>query len=234
MMRHARRLVALRAESEDARAWIDELLGSHFFRPLQKRSEILRLLEMVRALRPSNVCEIGAAGGGTAFLFAHAAAPDATIISVDMNFSAARREAVASFARRGQRIVCLQGDSHDSATLDAVRSRMGGASLDLLYLDGDHSYEGVAADFQMYAPLVRRGGLVVFHDIVPDYRTLHGIETVSNTGDVPRFWRELKSAGARVEEIIEEDGQDGFGIGILHWSEAEPVAFANFITHVED
>jgi predicted O-methyltransferase YrrM len=232
-LRHARSLITLREHDEDPRAWIDELLSSHFFRPLQKRSEILRLAEVVRRLRPRRVCEIGAAGGGTAFLFAHAASDDATIISIDLAFNESRREAVASFARRGQQIVCLQGDSHDAVTLDEVRARLNGQPLDMLYLDGDHSYEGVAMDFKLYAPLVRVGGLVVFHDIVPDYKTRFGIETVSDTGGVPQFWNELKSAGAQVEEIVEDEEQDGFGIGILRWAGAEALSFTNADEHVE-
>jgi len=211
----ARRLVALRAASAEPAAWIDALLASHAFRPLQKRAEVLRLVEVVRALRPRAVCEVGAAGGGTAFLFAHAAATDARIVSVDLAFGDGRREVIEGFARARQSLFTVEGDSHDAATLAAVRARLGGRPLDLLYLDGDHSYEGVAADFRLYAPLVRAGGLVVFHDIVPDYLTRFGVETPSRTGGVPRFWAELKSAGADCEEIIEADDQDGFGIGIL-------------------
>jgi len=38
---------------------------------------------------------------------------------------------------------------------------------DFLFIDGDHTYEGVEGDFEMYSPLVRRGGIIAFHDIVP-------------------------------------------------------------------
>ena len=31
-------------------------------------------------------------------------------------------------------------------------------------IDGDHTYEGVKADFERYAPLVRRGGVIIFDD----------------------------------------------------------------------
>jgi len=40
----------------------------------------------------------------------------------------------------------------------------------------------------MYSPLVRKGGIIAFHDIVPDYFTRYGIITSSATGGVPRFW----------------------------------------------
>ena len=217
MLRHARRLVALREASEDPRVWIDDLLDSYFFRPLQKRSEILRLTELVRELRPEAVCEIGAAGGGTAFLFAHAAAPEANIVSVDLEFERARRGAVRLFARANQKLVCVQGDSHDEGTLDAVRAALRGRPLDLLYLDGDHGFDGVAADFRAYTPLVRAGGLVVLHDIVPDFRTRYGVETSSDTGGVPRFWELVKREGGDVVEIVEDESQDGFGLGVLRW-----------------
>lgn len=36
--------------------------------------------------------------------------------------------------------------------------------LDLVFIDADHSYEGCRADFEAWAPLVRPGGFVAFHD----------------------------------------------------------------------
>jgi len=36
--------------------------------------------------------------------------------------------------------------------------------LDVLFIDGDHSYEGVLADWLLYSPLVKTGGIVAFHD----------------------------------------------------------------------
>lgn len=37
-------------------------------------------------------------------------------------------------------------------------------SLDLLYLDGDHNYEGVMADLHAWVPKVKKGGIVAGHD----------------------------------------------------------------------
>lgn len=36
--------------------------------------------------------------------------------------------------------------------------------LDFLYLDADHSYEATKEAFEMYAPKVKKGGVVVLHD----------------------------------------------------------------------
>jgi len=37
--------------------------------------------------------------------------------------------------------------------------------VDVLFIDGDHSYAGIIADWLLYAPLVRPGGIVAFHDM---------------------------------------------------------------------
>jgi hypothetical protein len=67
----------------------------------------------------------------------------------------------------------------------------------------------------MYGPLVREGGLVVFHDIVKDFAQQYGMPTNASTGGVPRFWSELKARSPHAQEIIDEPGQDGYGLGIL-------------------
>jgi predicted O-methyltransferase YrrM len=218
MVREARHLGQLRDAGADQSLLIEKLWRSYFFRPLQKRSEILRLVEVITGLNPSTVCEIGAAGGGTTFLLAKAAAADATLISLDLSFTELRRAVHRRFASQKQKIICLKKDSHEPDTVRAAIACLEGRSLDVLYLDGDHSYEGIKADFNLYSPLVRPGGLIVFHDIVPDYRTRYGIETSVYVGGVPQFWAEIKATQAKVDEIVEDYAQDGFGIGILYWN----------------
>jgi cephalosporin hydroxylase len=121
----------------------------------------------------------------------------------------------ARFAARRQRIVSIRGDSRDPKTLERVRSLLRGHPLDLLFIDGDHSYVGVKADFSNFSPLVGTGGLIVFHDIVRDLGNRCGTPTQHYTGGVPTFWEEIK-ARHRTSELIEDPGQDGYGIGIVH------------------
>lgn len=184
------------------------------FRPLQIRSEIVALLGIVEELRPRTVCEIGAANGGTTFLFARAAASDALLISLDLGFDEARARAVSSFAGAEQQLVCLRRDSHDAQTRRAVESHLEGRRLDFLFIDGDHGYEGVGRDFEMYGPLVRPGGLIAFHDIVP----LREGDTNHDVGGVPEFWREMKGRYHSTSEIVEDREQSAFGIGVLRWT----------------
>jgi predicted O-methyltransferase YrrM len=39
--------------------------------------------------------------------------------------------------------------------------------IDLLFIDGDHSYKGVTNDFNLYFPLVNSGGYIIFDDYLP-------------------------------------------------------------------
>lgn len=68
--------------------------------------------------------------------------------------------------------------------------------IDLLLIDGDHSYEGVKRDWELFHPFLQQFGVAVFHDTTWD---LHG----ANRPDmgVPRFVEELRRAGHPVITI---------------------------------
>jgi hypothetical protein len=59
----------------------------------------------------------------------------------------------------------------------------------------------------MYGPMVRKGGVIAFHDIVDG--------PSDAVGGVPRFWREAR-ANRRCKEFIQDPRQGGFGIGVLY------------------
>jgi hypothetical protein len=118
-------------------------------------------------------------------------------------------------------IQLIDGDSHTVSIRDAVERAGGGQGIDGLFIDGDHTYEGVRSDYLNYRGLVRDGGIVAFHDIVEDHMTRFGRTTTSCTGDVPAFWRQLKPH-ARTFEFVADPQQDGYGIGVLIHSATLP------------
>ncbi len=214
LIQEARRLSRLEATADTpalvAAAWC---FGR--FRPIQRPREIARLLSLLSEPRPTRICEIGSAGGGTTLLFSRVAATDARIVSIDGAFTEARRRAIQAFALPRQTLVGLARDSHREETVAEVRELLHGP-LDFLFIDGDHSYDGVTRDFALYRGLVRPSGLIAFHDIVPDHRTRFGIDTAHVTGGVPRLWAELKGRHL-CEEIVDDPAQDGYGIGVVRW-----------------
>lgn len=181
----------------------------------QMPGEVRGLIDRVGTLKPQVVVEIGTHKGGNSFLFCHALAATREVIGIDLCVQNAAK--LKFFARDGQRYRAFHGDSQTLRMRERARRALGGRPIDFLFIDGDHRYAGVRADFDLYSPLVRPGGLIAFHDICPDHRTLYGTETGCYAGEVHRFWAELKARHAKTEELVDTPGQDGFGIGILEW-----------------
>jgi predicted O-methyltransferase YrrM len=182
--------------------------------PIQVKEEITHLLELLRVREPRVLMEIGTAQGGTLFLFCQIAPIDATIISIDLphgrfggGYPSWKIPLYKAFAKAGQQVHLLRADSHSPETLHMVEKILEGRKLDFLFIDGDHTYEGVKKDFEMYSPFVREGGLIAFHDIV---------EHPPETGcEVSRFWNEIK-AEYKYVEIVKDWNQRWAGIGILY------------------
>lgn len=180
---------------------------------VQQIPEIRELFRRVRHLRPRRVLEIGTAYGGSLYLWTRAAAPDARIISVDLPpwelddpGEAVRQAQFRSFGREHQSVELIRADSHHPDTRARVRAALGAEPLDFLFVDGDHTDDGVRRDVADYGALLRPGGLMALHDIHPHSERWGG--------DVPAVWRDLRR-GRRAEELIADGEQDGFGIGLL-------------------
>lgn len=133
----------------------------------QVPDEIAPALDMLKAaLNPTGttpllMLEIGSASGGTVALVHRVIGIEAAVI-VDDN--AHDRSAVRPDVLCDVPATEIVGDSHDPAVAVAVADA--GFDFDLLHIDGDHSYAGVAGDFKQYVRLVRPGGFVMFHDTV--------------------------------------------------------------------
>jgi predicted O-methyltransferase YrrM len=194
----------------------DEVQRFDVFRSDQIRMEFLQFLDLLRKQPPRFLLEIGSRRGGTLFQMARICTPDATIISIDLELTWVRAKLHQHLGSSNQRIVCVRGNSRSPLTIARVKSELKGNQLDCLFIDGDHSLSGVTADFVNYAPLVRPGGIIAFHDIVPDHKSRYGFETENYTGGVPHYWQEIRAEHhGIVNEFVEDPNQDGFGIGLI-------------------
>ena len=109
-----------------------------------------------------------------------------------------------SFATGKQKMHLLRVNSHDKLLFDRLVKLLDGASIDFLFLDGDHSYDGIKMDFEMYGSLMRPGGLVAFHDIKPSLP--------DNWRQVGPFWESIKEKYYYTEFLSNEASWGGIGL----------------------
>jgi predicted O-methyltransferase YrrM len=185
---------------------------SGILRPLQNRNELLLFVQRVQKLSPNVIVEIGTAKGGTFFLLSRAAQPNAVLVSIDLpggyyggGYPYWKTNFFRELIGTGKRVHFLRGNSHDAATKAELERILDGRKIDALFIDGDHSYQGVRQDFWLYAPLVRAGGLIALHDIS---------RTEGGEIDVHKFWTEVRADFA-TEQILDPGQKFGFGIGIV-------------------
>jgi predicted O-methyltransferase YrrM len=88
-----------------------------------------------------------------------------------------------------QFIIPVRGFSADVVNQITIKTNY----VDMLFIDGDHSYDGVKADWNAYQRFLKAGSIVVFHDwgwaegvkrvIMED-----AISLVSNFNSLPNMW----------------------------------------------
>ncbi|MRG60547.1 class I SAM-dependent methyltransferase [Agromyces sp. CFH 90414] len=145
---------------------------------------------LMDALRPRGVVELGTHYGFSCFVFAQAAKRLGSTTAIraldswegDDQAGFYGEEVYASVADVAQReypelVTLMRGWFSETRTLVADDS------VDLLHIDGRHSYDDVSEDYEQWRSTVRDGGVILFHDIA---------ETENGFG-VWRLWEELST-----------------------------------------
>ena len=180
--------------------------------PQQVRIELKRLAHEVDKIKPLNILEIGTYTGGSLYAWARHFQSCRKIISIDMPMGLRARSCAHTnikFFRlfdRTKQLYFLREDSHSDRTVNMVSEILGPEPVDFLFIDGDHSYNGVKQDFDNYRQFMRPGGIVAFHDIV------------NSKCDVSKFWAEIKGEFESKEIVAQDLSPYGipFGIGIIY------------------
>jgi predicted O-methyltransferase YrrM len=181
----------------------------------QINAEFAALMKRLQKENIRYACEIGTMHGGTLFLLTRVALEDAVIVSIDLpggpfggGYGTERVPFFERMARAQQRVHCLRKDSKRIETQLALEKILKDQYLDYLFIDGDHSYEGVKSDFENYRRYVRKGGLIVFHDIL-------GAHPKRQELGVKMLWEELKPRFTRRAEYVSDAKRGYAGIGAL-------------------
>ena len=170
---------------------------------------------LVDVLHPRQVVELGTAGGNSFFAFCQAAAasePSARLTAIDTwqgdlhtgGYDNSIYEAVSRYrdATFPQTATLLR------TTFAEARTGFAPGTVDLLHIDGLHTYEAVREDFETWRDTLSERGVVLFHDIAVRE---HGF-------GVWRLWAEL---APRYPSFAFNHGN---GLGVLAIGPAVPEA----------
>lgn len=178
----------------------------------QQPEELLDFIVYADKRQPKTYVELGVWTGSTHYVITTSIASIDTSVAVDRFVR--NRLRLAYLARQGLNFSAVDGDSSAADTVNQVRTALGGKQIDLLFIDGDHSFSGALADFRAYRSLVAPGGLIAFHDIVPD-AILRGLPRTDEIGgEVPILW-EILSSQFKSVEFVHDWRQCGRGVGVL-------------------
>jgi hypothetical protein len=182
-------------------------------RASQDEGELTAFIQMLRDRGVTRYAEIGAREGDTFWEVMRALPPKSFGLAVDLpgglwgksTTGAQLRKAVIDLQDRGYVTDILLGNSTDPSVQYEIASI---GPYDAILIDGDHTYEGVKADWEAYRDLAP---IIAFHDIVGEGQ----FERVTRRGvEVPRLWAEIKACGANVVEFVSPGSAMGIGVVI--------------------
>ena len=84
---------------------------------------------------------------------------------------------------------------------DAANKKFKNGTIDLLHIDGYHTYEAVKHDFETWLPKLKKNAIIIFHDT----------NVFAKDFGVHKFWRELKD---RYPKNL--DFSHGHGLGVIN------------------
>jgi predicted O-methyltransferase YrrM len=168
------------------------------------------LYGLARSLKPRIAVEIGSARGRSACFVGLALKENGSgrLYAIDPHIQTAWNDlgAIDTFSTMRQNVAELDL----GGVVEIVRSTSADAAatwsepIDLLFIDGDHSYDAVKADWTRFSPFVSEFGVVVFHDTIWDRRPdpRYGRADMG----VPAFVEELRNTGYPVVTIDRDFG----------------------------
>ena len=142
--------------------------------------------------------EIGVAAGGTTRLLWELVGFDRSVLIDDGNHP--KHMYFAAQNVLGLPYQFIKGDSHSQYVADTLKNHLSGdAKFDVVFIDGDHSYDGVKQDIELVKPYCDAATLLVFHDT----RACDGVK---------RAFEEFSDA-QRLAEFV--TGEKTLGIGVV-------------------
>lgn len=182
------------------------------FYACQKKNEMVGFLDYLAKLKPKVVVEIGVAKSGTSYLLSQCSTSVELFVGID--YFVRNVSKLRAFTPTTVQLYSINGYSTAGSTIDKLERYLNGRKIDLLFIDGDHTYEGVKNDLMFYLPFLASNGHIAFHDILPAHREADGGFVNGWVIEVDQLWLKVKLFGP-YREFVESTTQHANGIGIV-------------------
>lgn len=129
----------------------------------QNPVEAANLISFLKSMYFETFLEIGSAGGGMIkFLDHYLNFKEIVSMDLGIHHNADKFETVNKSIM--SKITRFKGDSHSELAKQFLEKL--GAKYSLVFIDGDHSFEGVKKDIELVLPYLKQNSAVMFHDTV--------------------------------------------------------------------
>lgn len=124
--------------------------------------EACYIFSLIRKKKPKVIFEIGTYMGGGTILIACAKDKSSRLYSIDLKVKHAEHYSDENI----KKLICLVDKKNTYLIKGDSKEYIPAEKIDFLFIDGDHSYEGVKADFEHYLSYLNNGADILFHDAV--------------------------------------------------------------------
>jgi predicted O-methyltransferase YrrM len=164
------------------------------------RDELVALKRYARALPPNpTIINIGA-GSGTSGLAFLESRTDATVVTIDITNTDSPFGSLYS-----ERAVVKNSGINTTGRWTQIHSDSKTAywpnQVDMVFIDGDHSYEGCRGDIEVWLPRLRAGGLLLVHD----YKKTEAIAMLQYDPKTMPHYKEWRGVDKAVDDLLETD-----------------------------
>ena len=145
--------------------------------PLQERQEIIWAIDIARdyCKEFAVIVEIGSWQGGNLVMLSYLLKEGGLLISIEPEYEV-KLEVDKVRMITGVELYHIRKASQNAFA--DLAYYLDGRLIDLLFYDAGDEYKDIKADYAIYTPLIRDGGLYMMHDI-------------SRVGGGPKFWSEI-------------------------------------------
>jgi len=133
-------------------------------------------VHLARIMNPSLIVELGTANGAGALHFKFGAPEGARVVTVDIKMIKLIRDRLDAN--------CVERNTCDSTAYAEYEED---GTVDICFIDADHTYKAVKSDFAAWLPKMKPGGIILFDDV--------------RMGDISDFWDELEGDKLEVKEL---------------------------------